>query len=434
LRVGGASIATVALCAPLLVVAFRETTSSAAIGHAVPSFDYYAGLVRAAGGIVNRDGRATVLSLRGRSVDGTAHDVVVTDADDDTFVVLSPDHTVTTLSGSTHPWQIDDNYPLDVDHDGRPDVGMVKPGRYLVVSQGIDVAGAPSYYVYTEDGDYHLPAWENTDHDDRYSDEEKAASDERGDTVTDVLFHSQGPGAPVSIGCQVLSEESMVELADLVGESFDYILVDAPVDLFGSIDVATTTADGNARLSGWALDLRFDGPVTVHAYVDGRLTSVVSADRARTDVAHVFAAFGVADGHGFTIDTKPGHICLYLIDVIAGSNPLLGCRDVGVRPPIGSFDVLERNAQDIHLEGWSFDPDTPTVGVALHVYVDNVLSAGLVADRARTDVGGVYPRAGSNHGFDAILAVAPGRHQVCVYAINTGPGGNEMIGCKTVTS
>ena len=428
------SLSVLALFSPAVLGAFRRTTSSAAVAHAVAPFDYYAGLVRAAGGVVNRDGRATVLSLRGLSVDGTHHDTVVTDADDDTFVVLSPDHTVTILSGSTHPWQIDDNYPRDVDFDGRPDVGMIKPGRYLVVSQGIDLAGAPSYYVYTEDGDYHLPAWENTDHDDRYSDEEKAASDARGDTLTDVLFHSQGPGAPVSIGCQVLSQDNMVALADLVGDSFDYILIDAPVDLFGSIDVATTTPQGNAQLSGWALNLKYDGPVQVHAYVDGQLVAVVNADRSRTDVGRAFAAYGVTDGHGFTLETKPGHVCLYLIDAIAASNPLLGCRDVGVQPPIGSFDVLERNAQGIRLEGWSFDPDTPAVTVALHVYVDNTLSAGLIADRDRSDVAGVFPRAGTNHGFDATLAIAPGPHQVCVYAINTGPGGNKLIDCRTITS
>src|SRR5260370_40032433 len=54
--------------------ALRDATSPAAASHVVSPFDYYAGLVRAAGGIVNRDGRATVLGLRGLSVDGVHHD------------------------------------------------------------------------------------------------------------------------------------------------------------------------------------------------------------------------------------------------------------------------------------------------------------------------------------------------------------------------
>jgi hypothetical protein len=362
------------------------------------------------------------------------HDTVVTEAYDDTFVVLSPDRQVTILAGATHPWQIDDPYPLDVDHDGHPDVGMIKPGHYYVQSLDYDVADAPSYYVYTEAQDYFIPAWENTDHDYRYSDEEKAASDARGDTLVDVLFHSEGPGAPHSIGCQIVSADDMVTLANIVGDSFDYLLLDAPTALLGSIDVTTTTAQGNAVLSGWALNLKIDGPVMVHAYVDGKLDAVTGANRSRTDVAQAFVAFGVSDRHGFSIETKPGHVCLYLIDELGGSNPLLGCRDVGVQPPIGSLDVLARNPQGVRLAGWTYDPDTPMIAVSVHVYVDGVLRTEIIADRERGDVGAVFPLAGRNHGFDATVNLPPGRHRVCVYAINTGPGGNPLINCEAVDS
>ena len=203
----------------------------------------------------------------------------------------------------------------------------------------------------------------------------------------------------------------------------------APSDPFGSIDVVTTTPQGNALLYGWAVNLDVDGPVMVHVYVDGQLVGGVAADQSRTDVAR---AFGVSNNHGFKIEAKPGHVCLYLIDEPPGSNPLLGCRDVGTQPPSGSFDLAERNSQGLRIAGWAFDPDTPTSVLAVHIYVDGVLSNSATADRGRTDVGKAYAAAGANHGYDTTVSVTPGRHEVCLYAINTGPGGNPLLGCKTV--
>jgi hypothetical protein len=205
----------------------------------------------------------------------------------------------------------------------------------------------------------------------------------------------------------------------------------APSDPFGSIDVVKTTAQGNALLYGWAVNLDVDGPVMVHVYVDGRLVDGVAADQSRTDVAR---AFGVSNNHGFTIETKPGHVCLYLIDEPPGTNPLLGCRDVGTQPPIGSFDLAAADQQGVRLAGWAFDPDTPASALAVHIYVDGLLLTGATADRERTDVGATFPAAGANHGFDATIAISSGPHQVCVYGINTGPGANPLLGCKTVAA
>jgi hypothetical protein len=136
--------------------------------------------------------------------------------------------------------------------------------------------------------------------------------------------------------------------------------------------------------------------------------------------------------HGFTIDTRPGHVCLYLIDVRAGSNPLLGCRDVGMRPPIGSLDVVERNPQGTRLAGWALDPDTPTRALSMEVSVDGVAVAGGVANQSRTDVAKVYPAAGANHGYYDGVNVPSGRHDVCLLAVNTGPGGDQIVGCRRV--
>ena len=48
-------------------------------------------------------------------------------------------------------------------------------------------------------------------------------------------------------------------------------------------------------------------------------------------------------------------------------------------------------------------------------------------------MGNAYPGFGANHGFSTdIDNVVSGSHLVCAYGINTGPGGNALLGCRTV--
>jgi hypothetical protein len=65
--------------------------------------------------------------------------------------------------------------------------------------------------------------------------------------------------------------------------------------------------------------------------------------------------------------------------------------------------------------------------------MNGVFAAALPATTNRADVGAAYPFFGPYHGFDVTLAAPTGSVQVCVYAINSGPGwGNPQIGCKTI--
>lgn len=101
----------------------------------------------------------------------------------------------------------------------------------------------------------------------------------------------------------------------------------APV---GSVDLVTGT-DGGVRVRGWAMDPDTRGPVSVHAYVDGRLVSGFLSSAPRPDVERVY---GNGPDHGFdtTIPTEAGsrRVCLYAIDWPGGPNPLLGCSTVTV--------------------------------------------------------------------------------------------------------
>jgi hypothetical protein len=172
--------------------------------------------------------RASVIGLRGGAHDGASHATTYVLAFDDTFAVMTSDHRVLRFRGSTHPFQNTAPGVPDVDGDGVPDVGMIRPGVYDAGARDRLVAGQPSWAV-TQNGSGKLPGWRDTDHDGVLDDGERAASERRGDTLTDVLFHQGEGGAPPAVGCQVLPASAMRAFTAAVGggrASFRYVLVD----------------------------------------------------------------------------------------------------------------------------------------------------------------------------------------------------------------
>lgn len=181
-------------------------------------------------GLGPRTNRALVIGVRGRDLAGNMHDTRVRREYDDTLVVLTADRRIVKLAASTHPWETEGGADVpDVDRDGRPDVGMIRPGQYVAVRRDAsrDIAGARTYQVTVPSGSDRLPGWRNTDHDDAYSPDERSASEARGDTLTAVLFHQGGDGAPKAVGCQVLDASGIRRLTAEAGARFDYLLVDA---------------------------------------------------------------------------------------------------------------------------------------------------------------------------------------------------------------
>ena len=79
-----------------------------------------------------------------------------------------------------------------------------------------------------------------------------------------------------------------------------------------------------------------------------------------------------------------------------------------------------RRAVRSRVGGWAIDPDTADP-IDVHVYVDSSGRA-ITADGSRPDVAAAFPGYGANHGFAATFPIAPGTHQVCIYAIDQGLG------------
>ena len=205
---------------------------------------------------------------------------------------------------------------------------------------------------------------------------------------------------------------------------------------FGIID-AVTSSPGQIQFRGWAIDPDTADPIRVHVYVDGVGRASLAADGVKAGLDAAKPGFG--DAHGFTgsISSVTGGshtVCVYAINVLAGSNTLLGCPAVTMPTgsPKGALETA--NAPGIGLVdvvGWAYDPDTVDP-IRVHVYVDGAGFASVLADVDRTTPS--LPGYGTRHGFGTrLVGVAPGTHRVCAYGIDVGPGSNALLGCRDVT-
>ncbi len=218
--------------------------------------------------------------------------------------------------------------------------------------------------------------------------------------------------------------------ADVVRLNGGTVSVGVP---FGGIDVVSRVP-GGIRVAGWVIDP--DDAAQAHIYIDGRFVRAVSPTVSRPDVAAAYPGFAAPQGFDVVVPAEGGtdQVCVYAFNPGQPTlNPLLGCRTVTtVVDPIGAVDVITPVVGGIRVAGWTIDPDTVDP-IDVHVYVDGALAKVVAANTVRTDVGAFFRGYGDRHGFDTVVAVAPGRHDVCVYAINSGPGRNGLIGCGSVT-
>jgi len=102
--------------------------------------------------------------------------------------------------------------------------------------------------------------------------------------------------------------------------------------------------------------------------------------------------------------------------------------------PVGSVDVARGARGGISVSGWAFDRDAADGGFApieVHAYVDGRGALAMRADQERADVHRVHG-TGGHHGFSAVVAAAPGRRHLCLYAVGVGPGGNTSLGCRDI--
>jgi len=208
---------------------------------------------------------------------------------------------------------------------------------------------------------------------------------------------------------------------------------------FGSLDVARRLPGGKIEVRGWAIDPDRIDPIPVHVYTGGRyrgggeLAGTTSASTTRRDVGRVYPQYGADHGYVTTVDGGPGEVCVYAINRGPGNaNPLLGCRTPASNP-IGNLESMSIvGPGQVRLQGWAVDPDRDDP-LRIHVYVNGRFTAGPLADVPRPDLAEAYGPSVVNHGLDATLTLPPGRSEICVFALNRGPGTrNPLLRCETV--
>jgi hypothetical protein len=213
--------------------------------------------------------------------------------------------------------------------------------------------------------------------------------------------------------------------------------VEVGVPPLGHLDDVSASG-ATVRMRGWALDPDVVDPIDVHVYADGKgMPTVIRADTSRPDVGAAFPGSGATHGFDATMTLSPGrhNVCAYAINVHGGNgvNPVIGCQDVTVppnKPPFGTLDSVATMPGVAIASGWAYDPDVPAMSVDIHFYVDGRFAGRVNANESRPDVGAAIPGAGSAHGFAGYLGVTPGRHTVCVYAIdNYSMASNTLITC-----
>jgi hypothetical protein len=100
--------------------------------------------------------------------------------------------------------------------------------------------------------------------------------------------------------------------------------------------------------------------------------------------------------------------------------------------PAGSLDraYLDHTGTQLWVQGWASDRNT-TNPLTVVVFVDwSVVPGGIIANQPRPDVKGTTGRGGQS-GFDVTVTIrAHPDANVCVSAINVGPGDNALLGCK----
>ena len=135
--------------------------------------------------------------------------------------------------------------------------------------------------------------------------------------------------------------------------------------------------------------------------------------------------------------TRGSRTLLAAVSCTVAALPLIGfapAADATVTShnPFGRLDsVTVLSGHRVHLRGWAIDPDRRSQPLQIAVYHGVHGIGWFPSGMYRPDVARAF-HAGPRQGFDITVTQLPGKHHMCAYAINIGPGSNTLIGCQTI--
>ena len=207
---------------------------------------------------------------------------------------------------------------------------------------------------------------------------------------------------------------------------------------------------GQVTVRGWTIDM--DKPTSalkVRVYIGGPVGTGerhdLVANLKRSEIGAIYTGTGKNHGFKATLTTElkgRQKVYVYAVNSPSGTNPLIGSGSVTIADPdpVGSVDTLETLPSQVRVAGWAADPNAPTSSLQVQVYVGGKQGSS-TAEVATTTTGSkstaaakALSGAGTNSGYDTTFVTSKrGRQGVYVYAANTGPGADALIGKGTVT-
>jgi len=184
----------------------------------------------------------------------------------------------------------------------------------------------------------------------------------------------------------------------------------------------------------------------------GTATLIADTDRSGCNGTTVAGGLPVNQGANTTVWDTSGvphgryWLCLTITrgsamsSSYAGGVLVVGSDPPGPPPdpnPVGTFDVGSLSGHRYQFAGWAFDPDAPGQPINVDVY-DFRPDGSQVGSRhptglSRPDVAAAYPGVGGSTGFTgSVQLTGAGRHTVCLFTINVGPGSNRLFHCGVV--
>ncbi len=195
--------------------------------------------------------------------------------------------------------------------------------------------------------------------------------------------------------------------------------------------------------SGWAYkenpdvgDIVVWGPgVNMGHYNDG-----VRKDNeyANSTYGHIGIVIGVRSSTIVTIEQNThfnGQIC-------APCERQLGTALIYIDPfgdgdsvPRGTVEKCEMQNGKLFIGGWAYDPNEPSKSIRIDVYSGNTSLKSITANVYREDVNKARGISG-NHGFNALIDIPSGNHNIIIYAINSAGGSknNKGLGAFSINN
>lgn len=198
---------------------------------------------------------------------------------------------------------------------------------------------------------------------------------------------------------------------------------------------------GGVHISGWAADPATSAPVAVVVYSCLQPKTILLADRPRPDLAPSHPTLGPNHGFEGYLRLCPGEqlISVAAVDTSGSGSTWIGHQMVtitgqsfghldsvtGIAPAPNAFVGAAR------VTGFAIDLDA-FASSPVRITVDGVTERTVTASVGRIDVAQAFPHLGGNYGFDEVIPMAPGRHRVCVTALNVNNGSDADLGCMDV--